>query len=58
MYDNAAPDISEPEAIAKERRCLNCTGQFTSLWAGERVCKRCKQTSSWRSGVASKPANR
>ena len=57
MYDDSAPDISEP-VVSKERRCLSCTGTFTSVWAGERVCKRCKQTSSWRSGVSSKPANR
>ena len=57
MYDNTAPEASEPP-VTKERRCLNCTDHFTSMWAGERVCKRCKQTSSWRSGVASKPANR
>ena len=40
----------------KERRCLNCEGNFTSMWAGERICKPCKQTSSWRTGIAPKPA--
>lgn len=43
------------EAV-KERRCLSCTETFASNWAGERICKRCKQTASWRSGVAHKPA--
>jgi len=56
MYDSVE-EVIVPEEV-KQRRCLNCTDQFPSVWAGERVCKRCKQTSSWRSGVASKPANR
>lgn len=43
-----------PELKAKERRCLSCEGSFTSQWAGERICKTCKQTSSWRTGVAPK----
>jgi hypothetical protein len=55
MFDSVE-EIVVPEEV-KQRRCLNCTDQFPSVWAGERVCKRCKQTSSWRSGVASKPAN-
>jgi protein-arginine kinase activator protein McsA len=48
-----AEDVAED---VKERRCLSCTMTFTSLWAGERVCKRCKQSATWRSGVAHKPA--
>lgn len=35
---------------AKERRCLVCQDKFLSAWSGERVCKRCRQTSHWRSG--------
>jgi len=34
----------------KERRCLVCQDKFLSAWSGERVCKRCRQTSHWRSG--------
>jgi hypothetical protein len=54
MYDSE-PDTAEP-IVVKERRCLSCSTTFASEWAGERVCKRCKQSSSWRSGVAHKPA--
>ena len=55
MYDSADEQINH--VAPKERRCLNCAGSFQSLWAGERVCKACKQTSSWRSGISSKPAS-
>ena len=32
---------------AKKRKCLMCRKDFTSAWAGERVCKDCKQTAAW-----------
>lgn len=35
----------------KERRCLTCSGSFTSAWSGERVCLRCKSSSVWRGGA-------
>ncbi len=35
----------------KVRNCLACRRAFTSAWAGERVCSKCKSSSSWRSGV-------
>ena len=34
----------------KTRNCLLCKSPFPSAWAGERVCRRCKSTSTWRSG--------
>lgn len=34
----------------KTRKCLLCQTPFQSAWAGERVCRRCKSTSTWRSG--------
>jgi hypothetical protein len=34
----------------KTRDCLLCRKPFLSTWAGERVCRRCKSTSAWRSG--------
>ncbi|MEM7222472.1 MAG: hypothetical protein AAF495_05800 [Pseudomonadota bacterium] len=41
----------QPEATeAKERRCLMCSEPFMSEWAGDRVCRRCRQTSTWRRG--------
>ena len=33
----------------KTRNCLLCKSPFPSAWAGERVCRRCKSTSTWRS---------
>ncbi len=35
----------------KVRKCLICQEQFPSAWSGERVCRRCKSTSAWRSGT-------
>ena len=42
----------EPERVyvMKKRDCLKCGERFDSSWAGERVCKRCKSSGSWRSG--------
>ena len=36
-------------AEPKTRKCLLCRDSFPSAWAGERVCKKCKSTSTWRS---------
>lgn len=43
---------TEAETLSgsKHRPCLMCRQQFESEWAGERVCKRCKATASWRQG--------
>jgi hypothetical protein len=35
----------------KTRNCLICKSPFPSGWAGERICRRCKSTSAWRSGA-------
>jgi hypothetical protein len=37
---------------AKIRTCLICRKEFPSAWAGERICRPCKGTSAWRSGIA------
>lgn len=34
--------------IPRERRCLRCGTQFWSGGFGERICRRCKSTESWR----------
>ena len=34
----------------KTRKCLMCRVEFSSEWAGERVCRNCKQRAEWRSG--------
>ncbi len=39
------------QAEEKVRKCLICKTPFPSAWAGERVCRRCKSTSAWRSGA-------
>ncbi len=36
-------------AEQKVRKCLLCRDPFPSAWAGERVCRKCKSTSTWRS---------
>jgi len=54
MLDSLVESLNPPNV--KERPCLSCESTFTSEWAGERVCKKCKQSSAWRSGVAHKPA--
>jgi len=35
---------------AKTRRCLSCSEDFPSAWAGERVCKKCRSSTKWRQG--------
>jgi hypothetical protein len=42
---------SEYGAELKTRECLVCREAFPSAWAGERICRRCKSTSAWRSGA-------
>ena len=36
-------------AEQKTRKCLLCRDPIPSAWAGERVCRKCKSTSTWRS---------
>lgn len=43
----------EEDAPPEQRRvrlCLKCTDKFESAWAGERICRRCKGSSTWQSG--------
>ena len=50
----ASANYSKPEAGTEEtqqtRTCLTCGRSFTSEWAGERICRRCKSSSTWRQG--------
>ena len=41
---------SEQNPAPKTRNCLICRSPFQSAWSGERVCQRCKTTTTWRSG--------
>ncbi len=43
----------EINSEAKTRSCLVCRESFPSEWAGERICRKCKSTAAWRSGVSS-----
>lgn len=37
--------------VPKYRQCLRCSDTFQSQWAGERICSRCKSSSTWRNGT-------
>ena len=54
MSDIAQPSKDEERLIRtqtqKVRKCLLCSTDFESEWAGERVCKKCKATAAWRQG--------
>jgi len=40
---------------SKVRHCLRCNDSFSSEWAGERICSRCKKSSTWRNGDPYRP---
>ena len=47
--------LSKPtmqEGEAKKRNCLMCREEFDSEWAGDRICRGCKQTETYKSGIA------
>jgi hypothetical protein len=50
-HTHKKPD-AEPGPESKTRRYLICKTPFLSGWAGERICRRCKGTEKWRSGIA------
>ena len=35
---------------AKTRACLRCHQRFESDWSGERICRRCKGSTTWQNG--------
>jgi hypothetical protein len=45
---------SRQDVDPKTKPCLVCKSPFLSEWAGERICRRCKSTAAWRSGVVSR----
>ncbi len=54
MMENKKPvadENTEPNSEPKLRHCLTCRDSFTSAWAGERICPKCKSSSTWRSGT-------
>ncbi|MGH6660007.1 MAG: hypothetical protein ACREB6_00580 [Rhodospirillales bacterium] len=48
---------NEPPQRTKPRHCLKCQAPFTSAWAGERVCPKCKTSGAWRDGIAANMAS-
>ncbi len=51
MMKNKKP-VPDEDIEPKLRHCLACRSPFTSAWAGERICPKCKSSSTWRSGTA------
>jgi hypothetical protein len=55
------PDRPEPSRASrdtpKERACLRCKAIFLSDGFGERICRRCKGSSSWRNAAPAGPSN-
>jgi hypothetical protein len=43
----SAPENPQRESL---RRCLMCGDQFSSFGPGNRICKKCKSTETWRRG--------
>lgn len=39
----------------KQRSCLRCKATFLSDGFGERICRRCKGSSSWRNAAPASP---
>ena len=39
--------------VIRLRSCLKCQTKFQSEWAGERICRNCKGSSTWRNGALS-----
>jgi len=44
------PRELKADVTPKTRLCLKCRSSFESEGAGERVCRKCKSSSAWRSG--------
>lgn len=43
--------LSRPGDVPRIRKCMTCSEPFESAWSGERICKRCKGSAAWKSGV-------
>jgi uncharacterized paraquat-inducible protein A len=49
-YETEPCELPDREDL-KQRTCLRCEERFSSSWAGERICPRCKSSNSWRTGT-------
>lgn len=60
-FEAVAPDWTRRHSdVPRPRLCLRCECSFESEWSGERICRRCKSTTSWRNGLphSGKPTGR
>jgi hypothetical protein len=48
---DAAEDARRTAQEARMRPCLRCATPFESAWSGERICRRCKASATWRQGL-------
>lgn len=46
MGEKHTRPVSDRKHEIKERKCLQCGYWFKSLWIGNRLCSKCKSTSS------------
>ncbi|MFM1815920.1 MAG: hypothetical protein RLZ98_2615 [Pseudomonadota bacterium] len=46
---NRSKHKPQGQSERKQRRCMMCRRMFLSEWVGERVCKKCKATVTWKS---------
>jgi len=51
MLDHHKKPDSDQKTETKERPCLVCKSGFASEWVGERICRKCKASTTWRSGA-------
>jgi hypothetical protein len=49
-------DVRRTVEVPRTRPCLRCAEPFLSAWSGERICRRCKSSASWRQGIAHNPS--
>lgn len=40
--------MSKDGREVKKRKCLKCFQMFISLWNGNRICHKCKQSIEWK----------
>ncbi len=50
MTNKFKKPTSERDDEVMVRLCLKFREEFSSQWAGERVCKTCKSRDEWRTG--------
>lgn len=54
----ARSDKSAVADVPKVRPCLRCGVDFESSGFGERICRRCKTSTTWRNGSMGPAINR